>query len=123
MLDRGESAAPDLVDAEVFSCLVRAHKSGRLSAGELTVRVELLREMDLDRYPARDLLVAACSGVAALSGYDALYATLASVLHCPLLTTDSRFAATALDQLRIPTICIPSSGRRTPNQRMRPDGE
>ncbi|MGH3929116.1 MAG: type II toxin-antitoxin system VapC family toxin [Pseudonocardiaceae bacterium] len=114
LFDREEVTAPDLVDAEVFSGLIRARKSGRLSEDELSSRVELLRDVDVERYPARELLSRAQSCAAALSGYDALYAALATVLRCPLLTADSRFAATAVDQLDIPTICIPSSGRRAP---------
>ena len=110
VLVRGDAAAPDLVDAEVFSGLIRARKSARFSENELASRVKLLRDADVERYPARDLLSAARSCVAALSGYDALYA----VLRCPVLTSDSRFAATAVDQLGISTICIPSSGRRAP---------
>lgn len=114
VIARGDAVAPDLVDAEVFSGLIRARKDGRLSESELTSRVELLRDADVDRYPARDLLSRAQSWAAALSGYDALYAALAIELRCPVLTTDSRFAATAIDQLAIPTICIPSSGRPAP---------
>lgn len=114
VLARGDAAAPDLVDAEVFSGLIRARKNGRLSESELASRVELLRDADVDRYPARDLLSRAQSCAAALSGYDALYAALATALRCPVLTTDSRFAATAIDQLAIPTICIPSSARHAP---------
>lgn len=114
VLARGDAAAPDLVDAEVFSGLIRARKDGRLAESELVCRVELLRDADVDRYPARDLLSRARSCAAALSGYDALYAALAITLRCPVLTTDSRFAATAIDQLAIPTICIPSRGRHTP---------
>ena len=112
VLARGEAAAPDLVDAEVFSGLIRARKSGRLSKGGLASRVELLRDVDVERYPTRDLLTAARSCAAALSGYDALYIALAAVLRCPVLTSDSRFAATAVDQLGISTSCIATSGRR-----------
>jgi len=110
VLTLGHAAAPDLLDAEVFSSLIRARKSARFSENELASRVKLLRDADVERYPARDLLSTARSCAAALSGYDALYA----VLRCPVLTSDSRFAATAVDQLGISTICIPSSGRRAP---------
>ncbi len=114
MLARGDGAAPDLVDAEVFSGLIRARKDGRLSESSLSSRVELLRDVDVERYPTRDLLTAARSCAAALSGSDALYAALATVLRCPVLTSDGRFAATAVDQLGISTICIPTSDRRAP---------
>ena len=114
VLALGHAAAPDLVDTEVFSGLIRARKSARLSENELASRIELLRDADVERYPARDLLSTARSCAAAMSGYDALYAALATVLRCPVLTSDSRFAATAVDQLGISTICIPSSGRRSP---------
>ncbi|MGH3911111.1 MAG: type II toxin-antitoxin system VapC family toxin [Pseudonocardiaceae bacterium] len=118
VLARGDAAAPDLVDAEVFSGLIRARKSGRLSEDELAGRVELLRDVDVERHPTGDLLTTARSCAAALSGYAALYAALATVLatvlRCPVLTSDSRFAATAVDQLGISTICIPTSGTRAP---------
>ncbi|MGH3813194.1 MAG: type II toxin-antitoxin system VapC family toxin [Pseudonocardiaceae bacterium] len=113
-LARGDASAPDLVDAEVFSGLIRARKGGRLSESGLATRVELLRDAEIERYPARDLLPTARSCAAALSGYDALYAALATMLRCPVLTTASRFAVTAIDQLGIPMICIPSSGRHAP---------
>lgn len=114
MVARHDLAAPDLVDAQVFSGLIRARKSGRCSGRALAERIELLRDMDIERYPARDLLLPARSCTAALSGYDALYAALALVLRCPVLTTDNRFAATAADQLALATICVRSSGRRAP---------
>lgn len=109
-LDRDDAVAPDLVDAEVFSGLIRARKRDELSEDGLERRVELLRDADVERFPSRDLLSIARSCAAALSGYDALYAALATVLQCPVLTTDSRLAAIAVDQLGIPTICIPTSG-------------
>ena len=90
VLARGDAVAPDLVDAEVFSGLIRARKSARLSENELASRVELLRDADVERYPARDLLSTARSCAAALSGYDALYAALATVLRLELPPTLAR---------------------------------
>ena len=87
VLVRGDAVAPDLVDAAVFSGLIRARKGARLSENELASRVELLRDADVERYPARDLLSTARSCAAALSGYDALYDALATVLRCPVLTS------------------------------------
>lgn len=114
ILTRGGVSAPDLLDAEVFSGLIRARKRAQLTESGLDMRLELLRDADVERYPARNLLSTARLCAAALSGYDALYAALAVVLRCPVLTTDSRFAATAVDQLGIATICVPSS-RRAPD--------
>ncbi len=115
MLARGGVSAPDLLDAEVFSGLIRARKRAQLTESGLDRRLELLRDADVERYPARNLLSTARLCAAALSGYDALYAALAVVLRCPVLTTDGRFAATAVDQLGIATICVPSSGRPVPD--------
>jgi predicted nucleic acid-binding protein len=105
VLARGDAVAPDLVDAEVFSGLIRARKNARLSENELASRVELLRDADVERYPARDLLSAARSCAAALSGYAALYAALAAVLRkaydeSPDTVRFNLFARSAVTELR-----------------------
>ncbi|HEX2300952.1 MAG TPA: hypothetical protein VHH34_21000 [Pseudonocardiaceae bacterium] len=68
MFARNDVAAPDLVDAEVFSGLIRARKSGQFDESALAARIELFREMDVERYPAQDLLSAVRSCAAAAGG-------------------------------------------------------
>jgi len=110
MLD-DDLLAPDLLDAEVFHQLVRAERRQVLSPIAAADRTRLLREAPIARIRCRELLVAARTFVAAVSGYDALYLALAATMECPLLTTDARLARTATGQFGVAVTHVPTSGR------------
>ncbi len=106
-----DTMAPDLLDAEVFRRLVRAEQGGALQPTQLDERLALLYDAPIHRVPCRELLTTASRFVAAMSGYDALYAALAGSLGCPLVTTDGRLARTATTQFNITVTHVPTSGR------------
>jgi predicted nucleic acid-binding protein len=71
----------------------------------------LLYDAPIERVPCRELLITARRFGTAMSGYDALYATLAGSLRCPLITTDRRLAQTATTQFSLTVTHVPTSGR------------
>lgn len=106
-----DTLAPDLLDAQVFYRLVRAEHGGALQPVQLDERLALLYDAPIERVPCRELLTVARRFVAAMSGYDALYAALAGSLRCPLVTTDGRLARTATTQFGLTVTHVPTGGR------------
>ena len=94
-------AAPHLFDAEVLHRLVTFGKHGVLSDTEVEVAIVDLLQAPITRIDQRPIMRDAQRCAACLSGYDALYAALATRLDAELLTTDRRFATAASAQLGV----------------------
>lgn len=81
------------LDAEVFSALARLHRSGHLSAEQVSVRLDLLGALAVERVPiTAPLLEAAWRVRDRIAARDALYVATARALGARLLTTDQRLA-------------------------------
>lgn len=106
-----DASAPEVIDAEIFNRLVRAEKHGQLAAADADERLALLADAPIDRVSSTSLLAVARRFAVAMSGYDALYAALAAVLDCPLVTTDARLSRTAVEQFGLAVLAVPTSGR------------
>lgn len=84
--------APAHVDAEVLSGLGRLHRSGRLTASAVGVRLSAMAAAPVARHPLANLIGGAWERRGTLRVADALYVELAAGLAAPLLTTDARLA-------------------------------
>jgi predicted nucleic acid-binding protein len=103
----GDGLTPDLLDAEVFAVLLLRHKRGELDDRRLDEGLRVLLSAALERVPSGALVPHARPLARALSGYDALYAALATTLGCPLLTAGSGLAATAAAHLGLVVLHVP----------------
>ncbi len=92
--------APGLWPLEVSNVLLQAHRRGRISAGDMALRLELIAGLPVAIDPEtaarawREILVTARE--TGLSSYDAAYLELAVRRGLPLLTKDSALASAAL---------------------------
>jgi predicted nucleic acid-binding protein len=77
---------------EVLSALGRLHRSETIDATRVSVAVEALARLPVDRHPLPDLLAQAWARRDYLRISDAFYVALAEQLHMPLVTTDQRLA-------------------------------
>jgi predicted nucleic acid-binding protein len=90
---------PELWPLEVSNVLLQAHKRGRISAGDMALRLELIAGLPVAIDPEtaarawREILVTARE--TGLTVYDAAYLELAIRRGLPLLTKDSELANAA----------------------------
>ncbi len=88
VLERGNVAAPELLDAEVLSVVRREVLSKRLKESRAREALTDLRDWGLERIGHRMLLDEAWSLRGRLTAYDALYVALARVRNAALVTAD-----------------------------------
>jgi predicted nucleic acid-binding protein len=84
--------APHLVDLEVAQVLRRFERAGDIDEARGRDALEVLRSLDVARYPHDLLLPRIWQLRDAVTAYDAAYLALAEALAAPLLTTDARLA-------------------------------
>jgi len=97
-----ELHAPAHFDAEVLSALGRMHRGDRLSADDVSARLELLQDLPIRRHQLPRLLTGAWDRRGSLRLVDALYVELAEQLDAPIITADGRLAA-AVPRAETPT--------------------
>ena len=85
--------APEVIDLEVAHALRRQALAGSLPPERGRLALVDLSELDIMRYPHRDLLPAIWDLRDNFTAYDAAYVALAEALGAPLLTADHRLAA------------------------------
>ncbi|HCP62547.1 MAG TPA: VapC toxin family PIN domain ribonuclease [Actinobacteria bacterium] len=88
-IDGRTLCAPAHVDAEVLSALGQLYRAGQLPAREVTRRLDIARDMPIQRFPLRDLVMGAWRRRKQLRLADALYVELAVRLGLRLVTTDA----------------------------------
>lgn len=93
-LSRNRLHAPHLIDFEVVSALRRLSR-GALAPNLSREALELWRELDVSRHPARAIVPRMWELRHDFSAYDAAYVALAEALDAPLLTADRRMARSA----------------------------
>ncbi len=84
--------APDLIDLEVCQTLRRYVRSQELSAARAETALDLLGQLDLNRYSHVPLLPRIWQLRDNLTAYDGAYVALAEALGATLLTCDERLA-------------------------------
>jgi predicted nucleic acid-binding protein len=84
--------APELIDAELLSVLLRLVLADKLQEGHALQALATAERLGLRRHPSRCLWPRAWELRTNLSAYDALYVALAERLNAPLLTADARLA-------------------------------
>ena len=84
--------APHLVDLEVAQVLRRFQREGDLDEARGRGALEVLRDLDVARYPHDVLLPRIWQLRGAVTAYDAAYLALAEALAAPLLTADAKLA-------------------------------
>jgi predicted nucleic acid-binding protein len=84
--------APALFDAEVLSALGRLHRANLLTVRFVDDAIRRLVKAPVTRHELPPLLTGAWAHRGALRLSDALYASLATRLRIPLVTTDARLA-------------------------------
>jgi predicted nucleic acid-binding protein len=110
------AVVPGLWHLELSNVLLQAERRGRISAGDVTTRLELIAELPIvvDQETTirawREILMLARAE--RLTTYDATYLELASRRGLPLFTRDDELAQAAL---RLGTVVLPprKQGRRT----------
>jgi predicted nucleic acid-binding protein len=90
--DADDVAAPDLADVETVAVLRKRWIAGTVSDERFAAAVDDLRQLDIDRYPARGFMRRAYELRANVTVYDSVYVALAEALSCELLTADQRLA-------------------------------
>ena len=88
ILEGGELAAPELLDAEVLAVLRREVLSRRLEAARAALAIGDLTRWDVERISHRSLLPDAWTLRANVTAYDALYVAAARARGASLLTAD-----------------------------------
>jgi predicted nucleic acid-binding protein len=83
---------PHLADIEIAQALRRYVRDGELDVTSAANAIEVLRELDLERYAHEPLLKRVWALRHNLTAYDAVYVALAELLDTTLLTCDSRLA-------------------------------
>ena len=92
LIDRGDVAAPELLDAEVMAVLRREVLAGRLREGRATEAIADLRGWPLERIGHRPLLEDAWALRGHVRAYDALYVAAARLRGAALVTADGPLA-------------------------------
>ena len=85
--------APELIDAEVLNTLARFERAGIMTEAQARHAIGAFVLAPVERIPHASLVARAWERRANLSTYDALYVALATRLGCPLITADTRLAA------------------------------
>ncbi len=97
-------AAPDLIDVEMISALRRLENLRRISRPAADRLVDRFLLLQLERFPAHDLVPSIWKLRANFSAYDAAYVALARSLKAPLLTRDIRLQRAVADITNIALI-------------------
>jgi predicted nucleic acid-binding protein len=84
---------PAHADAEVLSALGRWHRSGRLTADQVSEGLRRVAGVPLERHPLPGLLAGAWRRRHSARLVDALYLELAEKLDTVVVTTDGKLAA------------------------------
>jgi predicted nucleic acid-binding protein len=84
--------APHLVDLEVAQVLRRFQREGEIDEARGRGALEVLRDLDVARYPHDVLLPRIWQLRDVVTAYDAAYLALAEALAAPLLTADVKLA-------------------------------
>jgi predicted nucleic acid-binding protein len=93
--------APHLVDLEVAQVLRRFQREGDIDEARGREALEVLRGLDVARYPHDVLLPRIWQLRDAVTAYDAAYLALAEALAAPLLTADAKLARTRGHRARV----------------------
>ena len=93
--------APHLLDLEVAQVLRRFHREGDIDDARGRDALEVLRDLDLTRYPHDVLLPRIWQLRDAVTAYDAAYLALAEALAAPLLTADAKLAGARGHRARV----------------------
>jgi predicted nucleic acid-binding protein len=88
VLEGGELAAPELLDAEVLAVLRREVLAGRLATDRAEEAVADLVDWGLERVPHRLLVREAWSLRGNVTAYDAFYVAVARARGAALVTAD-----------------------------------
>lgn len=94
--------APAHFDAEVLSALGRLNRAGELDDAAVSIRLERLGELPLQREPLAPLLVGAWQRRYSVRLADAIYLALAERLDAVVMTTDERLVRGAQGLARLP---------------------
>jgi predicted nucleic acid-binding protein len=87
-----DMVAPDVVNPEVLSALLRLEWTGALTAQRAVQAVDDLMDAPVRRFSTLPLLAEAWSLRANVSAADACYVVLARILRCPLVTADRKLS-------------------------------
>lgn len=85
--------APDLVDVETAAVLRKRWLAGDLSKNRFSAAIDDLEDLELGRYPARQLMRRVFELRENVTADDAVYVALAERLDCPVVTADQRLAS------------------------------
>lgn len=106
---------PGLWHLELSNVLLQAEKRGRISAGDVMTRLELIAELpilvDQETTPRAWREVLAMARTEGLTTYDATYLELAARRGLPLLTKDNELAEAAR---RLGVAVSPASSKKAP---------
>ena len=83
-------AAPDLIDVEMISALRRPENFRRISPPDADRAINQYLLLQIERFPAHDLIPSIWKLRKNFSAYDAACVALARSLKAPLLTCDGR---------------------------------
>jgi predicted nucleic acid-binding protein len=96
--------APHLVDVEILQGLRRLVRTGELASARADEAIADLADLDLHRHPHLDLLGRAWKLRDNITGYDAMYVTLAEAIEAPIVTCDGPLANAPGHRARIELI-------------------
>ena len=87
-----DMVAPDVVNPEVLSALVRLERTGTLTARRAVQAVDDLMDAPVRRFSTVPLLAEAWTLRTNVTAADACYVVLARILRCPLVTADRKLS-------------------------------
>lgn len=87
-----DMVAPDVVNPEVLSALLRMERTGTLTPRRAVQAVDDLMDAPVRRFSTLPLLAEAWTLRANVSAADACYVVLARILRCPLVTADRKLS-------------------------------
>ena len=88
--------APALMDIEVAQVMRRYTAAGEIAADTGERALNVLRDLDVNRYTHESLLTTIWKLRHNLTAYDAAFVALAGVLDAPLITLDRRIAGATM---------------------------
>jgi predicted nucleic acid-binding protein len=99
-----DMVAPDVVNPEVLSALMRMERIGELAPRRAVQAVDDLMDAPVRRFSTTPLLAEAWTLRANVSAADACYVVLARILRCPLVTADRKLSRAP--DLGVPLIMV-----------------
>jgi predicted nucleic acid-binding protein len=99
-----DMVAPDVVNPEVLSALMRMERTGVLAPRQARQAVDDLMDAPVRRFSTRPLLAEAWTLRANVTAADALYVVLARTLRCPLVTADRKLSRAP--RLGVPLVTV-----------------